>query len=434
MLCYVSYLTGQDAKEKALRRAEGFAQTHMMENRVDDMIYSLTDPDFLKDPAGQLARMRAEGALVQIKIPVIGAVWVTTTDAAARKLLKSPDLFRRDPEPITGKSLAHRFWWMPASFKPMLNTMIVEDDPAHRRQRRLVELAFARASIEDMRPKIEGIAQGLLDNLPANGPVDIVAHYTRPLPFLTICALLGIPEAAHARLTARIAPFSAVTNPFRALYAILRLRGVQNDFRALFAEARAKPPGPGLISALVHAEEDGDGLSEQELLSITMLLFLAGHETTVHLINNAVVAMANDASLKAHFVENPDDRHLLIEEFLRFYSPVMMTKGMFAAEDTDALGAPLKKGDMVSALLIAANHDPDRVEAPNDLQPGRKPNAHLGFGFGPHVCLGMQLARIEASVALDQLFKRHPDLALDGDPGWLKRPGLRAPAKVRLRL
>lgn len=407
---------------------------HMVKKRADAMIYSLTDPGFLKDPTAQLAQMRGEGPLAQVKVPVIGKIWVTTTDAAARTLLKSPDIFRRDPEPITGKSLAHRFWWMPSAIKPMLNTMIVQDDPAHQRQRKLVELAFARASIEDMRPKIEGIARGLLDALPSGTSVDIIKHYTRPLPFLTICALLGIPEAMHARLTARIAPLSAVTNPFRALYAMLRLRGVLNDFRALFADARAAPPGPGLISALVHAEEDGTRLSEDELLSITMLLFLAGHETTVHLINNAVVAMADDADLKTHFNTHPSSRHLLIEEFLRFYSPVMMTKVMFAAEDTDALGAPLKKGEMVAALLIAANHDPARVDTPRALHPERRPNAHLGFGFGPHVCLGMQLARIEASVALDKLFQRHPDLALSVAPGWLKRPGLRAPTRLRLRL
>lgn len=399
-----------------------------------EMIYRLTDPSFLTDPTAQLAQMRAEGPLVRVKVPIIGKIWVTTTDAATRTLLKSPEVFRRDSEPITGKSLASRFWWMPGVIKPLLNTMIVQDDPAHRRQRRLVELAFARSSIEDLRPEITGLADALLDTLPAQGSVDIVAKYTRPLPFLAICALLGIPHEAHARLTAGIAPLSAVTNPFGAIYAIIRMRSVLNDFRAMFADARANAPAPGLISALVHAEEDGVRLTEDELLSITMLLFLAGHETTVHLINNAIVAIANDPVLRAHFKESPDTRHLLIEEFLRFYSPVMITKPMFAAHDTDALGARLKRGEMVSAFLLAANHDPARVDAPDALQPTRKPNAHLGFGFGPHVCLGMQLARIEAAVALDRLFERHPDITLDANPGWLKRPGLRAPARVRLRL
>lgn len=399
------------------------------------MIYRLNDPDFLADPSGQLARMRAEGPLATVRIPVIGRIRVTTTDEAARLLLKRSDLFRRDPAPITGKSLARRFWWLPAVFKPLLNTMIVQDDPAHRTQRHLVELAFARATIEDLRPEIERMADALLDDLPAGPEVDIVRAYSRRLPFLAICALLGIPARMQHRLTARIAPLSHVTNPLRAIYAVLRLRGVLADFRSLFNEARAAPPGPGLISALVHVDdEDGRALNEDELLAMVMLLFLAGHETTVHLINNAIVSLAEDPGLRARFAGHPETRHLMIEEFMRFHSPVMMTKAMFAAEDTDILGVPVKKGEMLSSLLLAANHDPARFDAPEALQPGRRPNAHLGFGFGPHVCLGMQLARIEATVALERLFARHPTLRLARRPRYLDRPGLRAPAGITLRL
>ncbi|MEX3014948.1 cytochrome P450 [Gymnodinialimonas hymeniacidonis] len=396
------------------------------------MVYRLNDPDFLANPAPMLAQMRAEGPLVRVKIPIVGQIWMTTSDAGARTLLKNPDLFRRDPGPITGKPLAKRFWWMPGFFKPLLDTMIVMDDPAHRQMRRLVELAFARATIEDLRPQLTSLAERLLDETPS-GQVDIVKHYTRPLPFLAICTLLGIPEDRQAALTRRIAPLSSVTNPLKAIYAVLRLRGVLADFREMFAQARAAP-GPGLISALVHAEDDGQRLTEDQLLSMVLLLFLAGHETTVHLINAAIVGLASDPELRAHFEANPDTRHLLIEEFVRHVSPVMTTKMMFAAEDTDILGAPLKKGEMVAPLLLAANHDPARFEAPDTFMPDRKPNAHLGFGFGPHVCLGMQLARIEASIALDRLFARHPDLQLAETPSYLRRPGLRAPASVKLIL
>ncbi|ABD55587.1 cytochrome P450 [Jannaschia sp. CCS1] len=398
------------------------------------MVYKLNDPAFLENPADQLARMRAEGPLVRMKIPLLGTMWATTTDEATRKLLKSPDLFRRDPGPITGRSLAQKFWWLPRVIKPMLHTMIVTDDPAHARQRRLVEIAFARTSIEDMRPRIEAIAHRLLDALPQTGPVDIVAHYTRQLPFLAICELLGIPESAHAALTRRIAPLSAVSNPITAVYAMARLGGVQRDFHAMFARARAEPPGPGLISALVHTDDNGAKLSEEELLSLTLLLFLAGHETTVHLINAGIVALAGDAALTRHFINTPDTRHLFVEEIMRSTTPVTLTKPMFAAQDTDVLGANIRKGEMVAALLIAANHDPDRVDAPQELRPERRPNAHLGFGFGPHVCLGMQLARVEAVTALTALFARHPDLRLARPPGWLNRAGFRAPGRVVLDL
>lgn len=406
----------------------------MVKKSAIRMIYSLTDPEFLNDPAVQLAQMRAEGPLVRVKLPFVGQIWMTTTDATARRLLKSPDLFRRDPEPITGKTLAHKFWWMPGAVKPLLNTMIMMDDPAHRRQRRLVELAFARNAVEDLRPQIEAMADGLLDALPSSGPVDIVAGYTRKLPFLAICALLGVPKAQHESLARKIAPFSAVANMFKAFIAMFGLKGVHRDFQAMFAEARARAPGPGLISALIHAKQEDDSLSEDEILSVTMLLFMAGHETTVHLINSALVTLAGDDALRAHFMANPEARALMIEEFMRFCSPVMMTKPMFAAEDTDMFGAMVKKGDMIAAGLIGANHDPTRVDAPHAFHPTRRPNAHLGFGHGPHVCLGMQLARIEAAVALDRLFARYPDFVLAGPPGWLKRPGIRAPAGVKLHL
>lgn len=398
------------------------------------MIYRLNDPAFLDDPGPQLARMRSDGPLVRAKIPLLGSMWVTTTDEAARKLLKSPDLFRRDPGPITGKSLARRFWWMPKVIMPLMHTMIVTDDPAHARQRRLVEMAFARTPIDGLRPRIEAIAQRLLDALPQTGPVDIVATYTRRLPFLAICELLGIPEKAHSALIRRIAPLSAVSNPVSAVYAMARLGGVQREFRAMFAQARKSPKGPGLISALAQMDDKGVMLTEEELLSLTLLLFLAGHETTVHLINAAITTLARDPALRQQFIERPEARSLFVEEIMRSTTPVMLTKPMFAAQDTDILGARVRRGEMVAALLLAANHDPARVEAPDELRPERRPNAHLGFGFGPHVCLGMQLARVEAVTALCELLTRHPDFKLAKPPGWLSRTGFRAPARVMLDL
>jgi cytochrome P450 len=395
------------------------------------MPYRLTDPAFLDDPTDTLAQMRAEGPLVQVRVPMLGNIWMTTTDAATRALLKAPDVFVRDPTPITGRSLAQRFWWMPRSVKPLFNTIIAKDDPEHKRLRALVDQAFARTAIEELAPRVEALADRLLDALPNGTRVDIVAHYTRALPFLTICTLLGVPQEMHSRLLARIAPLSHATSPLRAIYAFARLRAVQNDFKVLFAKAR-RAPGPGLISALVHAEHDGATLSEEELLSTVMLLFLAGHETTVHLINNAIVALADDPALRAHWAAQPDRRPLMIEEFLRFYAPVMMTKPMFVAQDNNLLGPSLSKGETVAAFLLAANHDPARVEDAATLQPERRPNAHVGFGFGPHVCLGMQLARMEAVVALDRLFSRYPTLSLTERTRWLKRPGIRAPAGLLL--
>ncbi len=397
------------------------------------MAYRLTDPAFLANPAPILAQMRAEGPLARVQVPLVGQVWMTTSDAAARALLKDTDRFRRDPEPITGKNLARRFWWMPRYMAPLTRNLVVQDDPEHKRLRRLVERAFARTTIEDLRPEITALADDLLDQLPNSGSVDIVSTYTRRLPFLVICAHLGIPPARRARLAARIAPLSHVTSPLRAAYALLRLKGAMAEMRAEFAAARAAP-GPGLISALI-AGDGADHLSEDELLAMVMTLFIAGHETTVHLINSAILAMIQTPDLKQRLRDAPEARHLMIEEFMRFFSPVMITKAHFAVADADILGHPVKRGEMVTAGLLAANHDPTRVDTPEELRPDRRPNAHLGFGFGPHVCLGMQLARLEAEIALERLIARHPYFDLAGPPPpYLKRPGLRAPAYLRLRL
>ena len=165
------------------------------------------------------------------------------------------------------------------------------------------------------------------------------------------------------------------------------------------------------------------------------IFFLAGHETTVHRINHAILAMVEDPALLAHFRDHPETRHLMIEEFLRLFSPVMITKMMVAREDLAFMGAPVRRGERLAAFLLAANHDPDAIDSPGQMIPDRRPNAHLGFGFGPHVCLGMQLARAETEIALDRLFTRFPDATRAGPaPGWLRRPGLRARTDLRLHL
>ena len=394
------------------------------------MTLSLTDPAFLANPAPALAAMRAGGPLATVRMPVIGRLRVTTTDAAARALLKD-DRFLRDVRQL------HRrpYWWMPGFMRPMLSTLIIRDGADHHRLRHLVELAFAKSTIEALRPEITAHADQLLAAAAEqSGPVDIEAAFTRPLPFEVISALLGLPEPLRARAARDVAPLSHIRGPASTFAALLRLRGVMRAFSDDIARVR-QDPGPGLISQLVQARNAGDQLSQDELLAMVMTLFLAGHETTVHLMNHAILAMVGDRALIAHFRDHPERRHLMIEEFLRLWSPVVMTKPMIAREDLAFLGMPVRKGEKLAACLLAANHDPGAVAQAEEMIPDRRPNAHLGFGFGPHVCLGMQLARAETEIALDRLFARFPDARLaDPRPGWLRRPGLRARTGLRLYL
>lgn len=386
------------------------------------MAWNLTSPAFLADPGPALAAMRAEGPLAELRVPLVGRVRVTTTDAAARALLKDPR-FLRDPHAPTGRSMRQVLWFLPRFLSPLLSNLLLTDGEDHRRLRSLVDRAFARAAIDDLAPEIARMADGLLDRIDPARPVDLRAAYARPLPLLAIGALLGVPEGDRARVARWIVPLSEP-----GLLAVPRalpgLRRVLRHFREDLGTVR-RTGRPGLIRELVRAEDEGGRLSEEEVLSMVVLLFLAGHETTVHLIADALGSLLADPALRGELLADPARLPLAVEEMLRFHSPVMMTKMMFAREDLTFEGVPLRKGERVAAFLLAANHDPARVEAPGELRPGRRPNAHLAFGFGPHACLGMQLARAEARVAIARFLDRFPRAALAEPPAYARRFGIR---------
>jgi cytochrome P450 len=395
------------------------------------MRWDLTSPSFLAEPKPMLAQMRAAGPLVETRVPLIGRIWVTTTDAAARDLLKDPR-FVRDPKGPTGRTLSRTLWFLPRFLSPMLTSLILKDGEDHRRLRSLVDRAFARTAIDDLEPTIVEMADGLLVKLDTAHPVDLKATYARPLPLLAICLLLGVPSNDRERVARWITPLSnpGATTILRAMPGLWRvLRHFRSDLETVRLIDR-----PGLIRELVRAEDEGGQLSEEEVLSMVVLLFLAGHETTVHLITNAIASLLFEPSLRDQTLSDPALLPLAVEEFLRFHSPVMMTKMHYAREDLVFNGIHLRKGSRVSAFLLAANHDPARVEAPEELRPHRRPNAHLGFGFGAHVCLGMQLARAETRVAISQFFARFPNARMVEQPVYARRFGIRGYRRLLVRL
>lgn len=398
------------------------------------MAYDLRNPEFLADPTPMIAQMRNEGPLVKVRLPILGKVWMTTTDQAARDLLKASDQFVRDNKG-NGKPLAQRYWWMPRTLRPLLSNLLAFDGAEHKRLRDLVSLAFSRSEIDDMRPRLAAIADDLLDQIDTSKPVDVLTHYARPLPLIAICELLGIPQADRPQIIKWIAPISGVSGVVTILRSLPGLRKLMLYFREDFRTLR-DTPRPGLISDLVHAESNGDRLTEDELLAMVVTLFIAGTETTVHLIANSIYGVvsnpnAHDAMLDAERLP------LLVEEFMRFTSPVMLTKPMFVTHDLKFQGVQLKKDEAVTALLIAANRDGARFEKPDTFEAHRQPNPHLGFGHGPHVCLGMQLARAECHTALARLFERFPQARLAQDawePSYIRRIGMHGLSTLPLRL
>ena len=385
------------------------------------------------DPGPLLETLRAQGPLARMRVPLVGRVWVTTTDAAARAVLKDPR-FRRDTATVTGKPLARTYWWMPRRAAPLLDSMIAKDGGDHRRLRRLVDRAFARMAVADLRPGLAARADALLDGIDPRAAADLVDGYTRPLPFAAVADLLGLSHRVDA-LSRAVAPLSAVGGTLSALWALARMGRAVRLIRAEIAAAR-QAPRPGLLSALVAAEAEGDRLSEDELVAMVFTLFVAGHETTVHLLNAAILTLCDAPHLRERVRADGDARALFVEEVMRFVSPVATTKAHYASEALDVLGAPVAKGEAVFPLLLAANRDPARWDHPERFRSERRPNAHLGFGHGPHACLGMALARLEAEVGIERLLARFPDFALEQAirPGWTRRMGIRAPDGLSIRL
>lgn len=308
-------------------------------------------------------------------------------------------------------------------FKFLSETMLLINPPDHTRLRGLAAKVFTARRIEEMRPRIQAIVDKMIDDLEGQGHMDAIGDFAFPLPFTVICEMLGIPEDERELLMER-SLFSGRAidpvpmNPEELEDANKNIRLMQDYFLRLCDERRENPDDD-LITALVNAEEQGDVLSSDELVSNIVLLFLAGHETTVNLIGNGLLALYNNRDqldlLKSDFSLMPN----AVEELLRYDSSVQLS-GRTASEDMDVGGIAIKSGEQILTSLGAANRDPAIYEDPDKLDITRKNIKPLSFGGGIHHCLGAQLARLEGEVALTTLLKRLPNFELDDpqNPQW----------------
>ncbi|MEM7767061.1 MAG: cytochrome P450 [Pseudomonadota bacterium] len=378
------------------------------------------------DPFPALAELRAAGPVVPARVPFVGRAWTTTSHAAAEAVLKGKDQFVSEGRNAGVPGIERVLWWMPRSLKVLADNMLLKDEPDHRRLRTLVNHAFARRGILEMRGDVTALADRLIDGF-GSGPVDLVEAYARQLPLDVICELLGLPDSDRPQFIGWARSIGQISGPL----GVLRMMGSLSRFVRYIREqieSSRHSPRPGLIAPLVEAEEDGDRLTEDEMVAMVATLLVAGFETTTHLIAGSVYALETHPEQKAWLLADPEARiEQAVEELLRFWTPVQSTKQRFVAQDCVLDGQPLARGDLIFAHLGAANADPAVFDAPETLQLDRFPNPHLAFGSGIHFCLGLQLARLEAQVAITRLYARHPGLTLrqpaSGD--WLKRYGLR---------
>jgi cytochrome P450 len=259
--------------------------------------------------------------------------------------------------------------------------------------------------------------------------MELVSEYAFPLPIIVIAELLGIPtgdrDKFRAWSNAVVTPAMTEEEQQESARLLRELVAYMQDLVA----KRREYPGDDLLSGLIQVEEQGDRLNESELFSMLTLLIVAGHETTVTLIGNAVLALLRNPAQLQKVMDQPEAMELAVEELLRYDSPVERALTRWVAQDVDLAGYHLQRGDLIIAVLGSANRDENRFKEPTRLDLARYPNPHLAFGKGAHYCLGSQLARLEAEIALNALFKRFPGLALDivpEDLEWREVPLFRS--------
>jgi cytochrome P450 len=398
--------------------------------------FDILSPGFHANPFPTLASMRAEGPVVCMKLPIVGRTWLAVTHEACAALLKDHEHFARDPANAGSRTQARILSFLPRTIGLLALNMLGHDDPEHRRLRGLVDQAFQRRTVEAMKPMITDIADRLLDRLDGRTEADLMIEYCRDLPLSVICAMLGLPEQDHQRFKSWLGGLKDTASVGAVIRAVPGVIRVVRYLRRVSRPGGGALPN-GLIAALRDAEADGQKLSEDELVSMIFLLFGAGQETTTHLISGGLFALLSHPDQLRRLQSDPSLMPLCVEECLRYISPVQMTKPRFAIRDMVWQGRQLRRGDMFAGFLAAANCDPSKFEKSDSFDITRHPNPHLSFGTGVHFCLGFQLARAEAAVALERIFTRYPGIRLAAKPEtitWRKRLGIRALAALPVRL
>lgn len=398
------------------------------------MTLSLSSRAYLAAPHETLSAIVADDPWFRTRMPILGDIDLVTRHAAIHAVLKDKDRFVVDARHAGHKS-PFNMPFLPKSLKIMADNVLSMDDPDHARVRRLADAPFRRAAILTQRRKIAAFAHELLDLMETDGNTDLVSGFCRPLPLKVIYGLLGFRPETEAKLSRTLSNITATDLPLMMLWSLFRLGHIQDMLREEF-RALHENPRPGLVSELVHAEAEGQKMSENELLAMVFVLFVAGHETTTHLLSSGVwTLLAQPGAADQVRAMDEEARLIAADELMRFCTPVQMTKPRFVKEDMDFEGRALKRGDRVFGFLAAGNMDPAEFETPGQLNLARRPNRHVGFGSGPHVCLGIHLARLEAEVALDVLLSRYPRLAIEGgaeNVKWISRSGLRGLKRLPL--
>lgn len=380
---------------------------------------NLASPQFKADPFRFYARLRATAPVHRVTLPGKRSAWLVTRYEDVVAILKD-DRLAKDPLNALSDDQRAKQPWLPGFLKPLSRNMLDLDGADHARLRALVHKAFTPRLIEQLRGRIQTLADDLLSAVPDKSRLDLIRDYALPLPITIISDLLGVPQADRqqfGRWSRRIVAVTA--SPLDLPLVLPAIWQFMRFVRRLCAIRRADPQDD-LLSALLHAEEAGDTLSEDELLAMVVLILIAGHETTVNLIGNGTLALLEDPEQLALLRGNPALSKSAVEELLRFTSPVELATERYAREPITIAGTTIPRGEQVLAVLASANRDERQFAQPGLLDLTRQPNRHLAFGQGSHYCLGAPLARLEGQIAFNTLLRRAPNLRLTVPPDALR--------------
>ncbi len=366
--------------------------------------------------------------------------WVLTRYADVAAALRDPRLLKAGAEPLLNdvpRAVRKEVAPLERTIEQQIDSI---NPPAHTRLRRLMNRGFTPEMVAARRPQIEQVIDELLDPLVPAGQMDLIADFSYPLPALVIMDMLGIPRADREQVRRWSNDYAALMghggmgeDPGNAArQANQSMLEFSAYLRGIVAEHR-QASRDDLLSALLAVEEQGDVLSEDELIANCRLLLIAGHETTTNLIGNGMLALLRHPDQLAALRDDPTLLDTAVEELLRYDGPVQFTF-RWAGQDFELAGKPIQKGQMVVIVVAAANHDPAQFPNPSQLDLRRRPNEHHAFGFGIHFCLGAPLARLEGQLALSALLRRLPGVRLgDQPPVRQPNPVLRGLASLPLR-